>query len=699
MIQLAILALAQGVLVDDGATALRGLYAVDRQTVTVTIRDQVAGVVVEQMLSNVAGADASVRYLFPVPTDASVSGFSVRVGDRALAGELVGADAARGVLLDVCRAKKETALLSYTGQRLFRTEAFALPKGEERRLRVSYTELLKADAGLVKFHFPLAAARFSNRPIARLEMRIDVEAKGDIKTVYSPTHAAVVSRADEHRARADYAEADVLPEQDFRLFYGVDDAALGANLISFKPDADGEGAFLLLASPKVAQEAGEAEPKDIVFVLDRSGSMQADGKIEQAREALMFVLRSLNAGDRFTVLTFSNTVEAFSDALLEYTPENKAAALERVRAIDATGGTDINSAMLRAIECFDKAGERMRMILFLTDGLPTVGETDIDKITANLKKANTNRIRMFEFGVGGDVNTTLLDRIADQNHGMSENIEPGANLETFVSNYYKKIQAPVLSDVKFDFGGVEVFALNPRRAPDLFAGGQLAIAGRYKGAGPTTVTVSGTTRGREVRYAYEVIFDAHSPTDEKLFVERIWATREIGHIVDMIQLYGESDELVHEIVELSTRYGIITEYTAFLTAANIDVKDRESCVTSCKEALKGMKEGGDQGMYQAMDKKERARAQQTQTKSQWRDADGKVVTADGVQSVGRKTFYKKEGVWRDLELPEKAETREVALYSDAFFRLLEEKPALAKYVTTGEPTRVEFEGVVYAFTE
>lgn len=688
--------LAQGVLVDDAATPLRGLYAVSRQTVTVTIRDQVADVVVEQLLTNVAGADASARYLFPVPDDASVSGFSVKVGDRALAGDLAGADAARKVLLDVCRTKKETSLLTYSGQRLFRTEAFAFPAGEERRLRVSYTELLGSDAGLVRFHFPLSAARFSNRPIAKLELRVDVEARGNIKSVYSPTHAVSVSRADEHRARADYAEAEALPEQDFRLFYGVDDGALGANLISFKPVADGEGTFLLLASPKVETEAGAAEPKDIVFVLDRSGSMEADGKIAQAREALMFVLRSLNAGDRFAVLTFSNTVEAFSDRLLDYTPENKAAALERVRAVDATGGTDIHAALLRAIELFDD-GERMRMVLFLTDGLPTVGETDIDKITANIKRANTKEIRLFEFGVGSDVNTTLLDRLADQNHGMSENIEPGANLEVFVSDYYKRIQAPVLADVKIDFGGIEAFGLNPRRAPDLFAGGQLVIAGRYKGAGPTTITVTGRTGGRDVKYTYDVSFDAHSPTDEKLFVERIWATREIGHIIDMIQLYGESDELVQEIVELSTRYGIITEYTAFLTAAGVDVRDRQTCVTSCKEALKGMKESGEQGMRQAMDKKMAARAEQQQEKSRWRDADGKVVVAEGVQSVGRKTFYKKDGVWEDLDVGTGPAPREVALYSDAFFRLLEEKPALAKYVVSGEPTRVELDGVVYDF--
>jgi Ca-activated chloride channel family protein len=220
------------------------------------------------------------------------------------------------------------------------------------------------------------------------------------------------------------------------------------------------------------------------------------------------------------------------------------------------------------------------MIILMTDGLPTIGETDVIRITSGFTKANAAGIRLFDFGVGFDVNTTLLDKLAHENRGFAENIKPDENIESFVSAYYAKVQAPILSDVTLDFGGVEVTDVHPRKLTDLFAGGQLVVTGQYKGSGPRKITLRGTSRGKPVEFVYDVAFAA---AEENQFIDRIWATREVGYLIDMIQLYGESDELVDEIVRLSTRHGIINEYTAFLADENTDVRDHRTAAASCKE--------------------------------------------------------------------------------------------------------------------
>ena len=689
---------AQGFLVDDNRAPVRSLFAVERQSVTITIRDQVADIEIEQQFVNVSDVNTEARFMFPVPEGAKISGFALKLGDAALAGETVAAGAARRVYRESCRRKSDAALLEYVGRALYRSVPFAFPKGEPRRIRMTYSELLPKESDMVRLRLPLSLAKFTQRPIGELKITVKIHATGDIKNVYSPTHAITVSRADEHDALAEYTARNVQPRRDLELLYAVDDSAIGASLLTYRPEKDRPGTFLFLASPRVKVHSTKPEPKDIVFVLDRSGSMQADRKIEQAREALSFILRSLNDGDRFSVVSFNNVVETLSDALLKYEPDVKTRALEFVSGIQANGGTDINSAILRAAEFFD-GEERMHMILFLTDGLPTVGETNINKITANFKKANGKNIRFFNFGVGYDVNTTLLDKLARENNGLAENISPGENLEAFVSDFYRKIQSPILANLRVAYGSAKVSDLHPRKLPDLFTGGQIVVAGKYNGAGPTTITLTGTSQGEEKEFKYDVTFDAHSVGEDRLYVERIWATREIGHIVDMIQLYGESDELVREIVELSTRFGIITEYTAFLTTEGCDVKDTGANIESCKNELKNMKATGGRGVNQTMSKKANMRAQQAQSVSQWRDKDGNTVTAQGVRNVGRKTFYLKKNTWQDLDMEKADKVVEVPYFSEEFYKLLEEKPALNKFVTDNKPVQVKHDGVVYSFTK
>jgi Ca-activated chloride channel family protein len=443
------------------------------------------------------------------------------------------------------------------------------------------------------------------------------------------------------------------------------------------------GYFVFLASPQVKSE-GAPEPKDIVFVLDKSGSMRTDGKMKQAKDALSYCLRSLNEGDRFGVVVFSSGVERYAEKLAPYVEPEKEKALAYVGRVEPDGGTNINDALLAA-QSFFEAGPRLKMIVFLTDGLPTIGVTAVPAIVKNVTEANKAEVRVFNFGVGYDVNTTLLDKIARENKGDSEYVKPKEDLEARVSAFYSKVQSPVLAGLKLDWAGIKAFDLLPRQMPDLFKGGQIIVSGRYDGSGPRKLVLTGTAQGKAQRFEFEVAFDEKSDGTGKLFVERLWAQRKIGDIVDQIQLYGKSQELVDEIVRLSTKYGIITEYTSFLITEDMPLNDHRRNAERAGRELDRLKaDTGTDGNRQVEAKKALQSAPQAPAVTAgkfgggagYTNEKGEKVLAKNVQNVGRRTFYQRKNVWQEADVPEDTKAVEVKYFSDEFFKLLEENPEL-----------------------
>jgi Ca-activated chloride channel family protein len=427
---------------------------------------------------------------------------------------------------------------------------------------------------------------------------------------------------------------------------------------------------------------GPVEPKDIVFVLDKSGSMRADNKMGQAKEALTFCLRSLNEGDRFGIVSFSSGVDKYTDKLVTFNESEKEKATSHVSRIEVQGGTNINDALLQALSLFE-AGERLKMILFLTDGLPTNGVTDMNAIVKNVTAANTMNVRLFNFGVGYDVNTILLDKLARENKGDSEYVKPKENIEEKVSRFYAKVQSPVLSSLKLDWGQIKVKDVLPRTIPDLFKGGQIVVTGRYEGSGPQKIALKGALQGKEQRFEVEGTFDEKSDGLAKFFIERLWAQRKIGDIIDQIQLYGKAQELVDEIVRLSIKYGIITEYTSFLIREDANLHDDKANARRAEQELLRLRQGdGQAGNRQAESKKELQAAEKAAAPTagagfgKFKDQNGREVETRTIANVGRRTFYQKKNVWQEADVPENLEAKVVKYYSDEFFKLLEEHPEL-----------------------
>src|SRR5436190_4091036 len=541
------------------------------------IADQVAVTSVDQEFYNPNSARLEGTFVFPVPKGAHLNKFTMEIDGKQVEAELLGADKARNIYEDIVRKAKDPALLEYAGRDMFKVRIFPIEPNSKKRITLSYSQLLKAEDGLITYALPLNTEKFSAKPIKNVSVKVDLESKRPLKSIYSASHSVEVKRHDANHATAGYEASDVQPDTDFSLCFAPEKDEIGVNLITHRSSGE-DGDFLLLASPGVDVKEKQVVAKDIAFVLDTSGSM-AGKKMEQAKKALEFCVENLNDNDHFEIMRFSTEVEPLFDRLVEANKQNRAKAEEYIKELKATGGTAIDDALKKALELRsgrkDKESKsekevssssstgRPFVIIFLTDGRPTIGTTDEDEIVARVKNRGEGRTRIFCFGIGTDVNTHLLDRITEETRAVSTYVLPEEDLEVKVSNFFAKIKEPVLANPTLKFtGDVRVSKLYPSPLPDLFKGEQLVLVGRYSGKGDSAAVVDGMVNGAEKKFSYDVKFADESSENE--FIPRLWATRRVGYLLDEIRLHGENTELRDECTELARKYGIVTPYTAYL---------------------------------------------------------------------------------------------------------------------------------------
>lgn len=651
--------------------------AIKYHHVHIEINNQVAKTDIDQVFINDHRQDIEGTYIFPLPEEAAISEFAMWTDGKRLVGEILDKEKARKIYEDIVRRMKDPALLEYIGTNMFKASVYPIPARGEKRIQLNYAQILKLDFGICYYSYPLNTEKFSPRPLNNVTITANITSNVPIKSVYSPTHNIKITKKDDYHIIVSYEENNVKPDKNFELYYTVSKEDIGLNLLTHKEKAK-EGFFMVLVSPK--QEIKKTIKKDIAFVVDTSGSMAGE-KIHQAKESLKFCINSLNIGDRFNLISFSTEIEKFKPDLIDYTTQNKKEALKFVDNLQARGGTNINDALLSALTL--KSTETTTyMIVFLTDGLPTVGEQDIKKIVNNINNANKQKSRIFVFGVGDDVNTHLLDNISSLNKGVSEYVRPKEDLEVKVSNFYTKISQPVLADLKLDFGKINVQDVYPKILPDLFKGSQLIILGRYKNSGTETIDLSGNIGEEKHIYHYEGVFqDENSAND---FLPRLWATRKIGYLLDEIRLHGENKELIDEIKALSKKYGIMTPYTSFLVLEDEGVpqlmlEKSRADYKSMKSMMVGKK---------AVDSAQGLGA----LKEEEISAD---PTVEIIKYVGKKTFYLRNNIWIDSEYKEGIKTHKVEYGGEEYFKLLADKHELGKFFALGKRIIVGFEGKWY----
>src|SRR5438552_15154258 len=487
--------------------------------VEVKIDGQVAVTSIDQEFYNPNDQRLEGTYMFPVPKGAHIDKFSMEIGGKMVDAELLRADKARQIYEDIVRKMRDPALLEYAGRDLFKVRIFPIEPRSRKPIKISYTELLRSDAGTVTYLYPLSTEKFSARPIKNLSVKIEVKSAEPLASIYSPSHKVEIKRDGANRAVIGYESKDEKPDTDFQLVYSSDTRDVGLRLITYKPDGD-DGYFLLLAAPTVSDETKPAA-KDVVFVVDTSGSM-AGAKLQQAQKALRFCVENLNADDHFEVVRFSTEAEPFFHELVPADSDHRKRANGFIDDFKPIGGTAIADALQSALKVRPDKSNRPFVVIFLTDGLPTVGTRNPDEIVANIK--NASGVRIFSFGIGSDVNTQLLDQIAEGTRAFSQYVLANEDLELKVSNFYTRIKEPALTNLRLAFGGgVRTSKLYPAQLLDLFKGDQLVLTGRYTGSGEVEAKLSGMANGREQLFNYKVKFNDSSND----YVARLWATRRV----------------------------------------------------------------------------------------------------------------------------------------------------------------------------
>ncbi|HQR09286.1 MAG TPA: VIT and VWA domain-containing protein [Gemmatales bacterium] len=529
--------------------------------VKVMLEDQVAVTTVKQTFRNQANRPLEAIYTFNVPKGASVREFSMMVNGKKVKGELVEAARAKSIYTEIVRRTMDPGLLEYLGADLIQMSVFPVPPSGDQEVEVSFTSLVNKQEEAVEYLYPLRAQSNILRMSGEFSFEMELKAGKPIQSIYSPTHPISFNRKSDRHAIVYFDKSFVALDRDLQLFYTTGKDDIGLTMLQHRP-ASGDGYALLMLAPRAEIAQDKRVPRDIVFVLDTSGSMRDDHKIDQAKKALKFGLDSLKPGDRFNVLNFATTINSFDSKLVEQ-GEAVAAAKKWVDALEPTGGTAIDDAMKEALKYQPNNRARQFNVVFLTDGKPTVGETNVERILTNVDKIAAPDTRIFTFGVGYDLDAGFLDRLAEKNRGTSTYVRPNEDMEVKVSYFFTQINQPVLTNLKLVTGtGVRLMDVYPPQLPDLFHGGQLVVLARTQGTGRMTIKLTGQVGETNKEFNYDV--EVQDKPEPKQYVEDLWARRKVGYLLDQIRMGGEKKELVDEVVILAKKYGIATPYTSYL---------------------------------------------------------------------------------------------------------------------------------------
>ena len=710
------------------------------QKAQVTIDGAVARTKLEQTFQNPTNRTIEGTYLFPLPSGAAISNFAMTVNGKRIAAEILEADKAREIYTGIVQKMRDPAILEFIDRNLVKARIFPIAPNDTPKIELEYSEALTPQSGdgaggSFRYVLPLRLPVGGTAQSSSVDIKLN-ESNG-LRAVYSPTHEIDTSR-DGDRAHIsgewkagqssdDNAEKSAA-NRDFVLYFSTARSRVGVSAVSYQEAGD-DGYFMMMVAPDPNLSDREIAAKDVIFVCDTSGSMEGD-KIGQARRALSTLLGNLNARDRFGIITFASDTRTFRDEMKTAAPDNLQAAKKWIEDIKAVGGTNINDALLDALKMLGKPeGNRARQIVFLTDGQPTVGETDVAQILKNVRAKNAGveadtstpgvwtkdsempQARLFVFGVGYDVNTRLLDTLAEDNRGSSDYVLPKEDIEAKVGSLYAKIAYPVLSNPRLDWGGLQVHDVYPRRLPDLFRGTQAVVFGRYEGTAPRAqVQLIGTSNGREERIGGDGNFAGNDNND---LLPRLWAMRKIGYLVEDARDNKRpmSEEVRAEIIKLSKKYGIVTPVTAALITeddAPVLAAGRSGARTYANP-LAGMEAYAGYGGSVAADQAHgggyggAARAKTSagvsaampaadsgaaavvasQARREMREAD-RVKSDANVRYIEGKAFYQRDGVWVDGAFDKaKAKPEVIEFGSAEYLKLLNDK-TVAKWLSVGD---------------
>lgn len=652
-------------------------------TVRVTVDGRVAKFEVEERFRNNGGGIAEGTYLYPLPGEAVFSDFSLFQGEKELKGEMMNAEQARTIYEGIVRRLKDPALLTLAGHGLIRAQVFPVQPGETRTVILRFTQLLAREGDALRLRY--AAGNRGDTPV---NVGIDIAREREYATTYSPTHPITQSRRDGtlHVSITPPVRGDVDLVIPFRR------GLVGGTVLTHAEAGEDGFALIFLAPP--ANDDSAPVARDLTFVVDISGSMSGE-KMEQAKRAVHQALGSLRAGDRFRVVAFSSAVRHFREGYTAVNGASIASARRFVDALNPTGGTNLEGAIDAAL-AMRADPERMALVFLLTDGISSVGEQAPDKLAASAA-GRIGRSRIFTVGVGQDVNTYLLDRLAVEGRGSATYVAPGADVGDAVGGVMTKLSRPALVDLRIVNAPVRFLDEAPATLPDLFYGEELVVLARYRGEGSGPVVIEGTRNGRTERFTVRGEFSRQSDGND--YIPPLWAARRIGELSRQVRLEGSSPRLIAQIRDLGLRYGILTEYTSYLvqepgTLASAPPPSVASGAASAREmtgerafdAAKASASLSGSTTLAGANLAVQSRMDQVRNKEVLRD--GRRNEAAEVKRAGGRIFALRSGVWIDAGHNDSIKNITIAPFSRAYFDLVAARPSLADAFGVGTPLLV-----------
>ncbi len=668
--------------------------------VGVAILEQVAATTMDISLRNPSRRRLEAELLVPVPDGAAVRGFSFQGAAKEPTAVLLPKDEARKIYNEIVAKVKDPALLEFAGYNVIRSSVFPVDAGGTQRVRLTYENLLHADGQRIDYILPRTEAVSYNIP---WNIKVTIRSKHGVTTTYSPSHETKATRVNPNSVIVNVTKNAVREPGSFQLSYLTKAEAVAATLMAYPDPKAGGGYFMLLAAVPPAEKNDAAEPavkRELTIVIDRSGSMNGE-KIQQARAAALQVVNGLFDGEAFNIIDYASTISSFASKPVIKDKDSIEKARHYIRQLSSGGGTNLHAALIEALRQKPTDG-MLPIVLFLTDGLPTVGVRSEVAIRRAAMKANAHKRRIFTFGVGYDVNAPLLTHIARKSRAVSTFLQPKEDVEVKVSQVYRRLTGPVLSEPKLatlnEKGEVvtdRVSDLMPIELPDVFEGDRLVVFGKYKSDKPLLLRLQGDYRGKPRTFRFE--FKLDGATTKNSFVPRLWASRKIAFLIDEIRQAGAAEgdnpsaiaatimtdpkmqELVDEIVRLSTEFGILTEYTAFLAREGTDLSDTASnnFVANNRLYFRGQRDRSKiGGVNQALNNNVQLQQTFANRHNAYYDRNMNRVQVSRVQQINDRAFFQRGNRWIDSQVVNSKSAikpdRTIAFGSSEYMKLMDE---------------------------
>lgn len=672
------------------------LTAVD---VSIEIADQVSTTTLDLSLTNPAGTPMEAQMVLPVPDGVAIRALQWDGTGPEPKAELLPRDEARRIYESIVRGNRDPALVEFVGMNLIRSSVFPVPARSTQHLRLTYEQVLPRDAN--RLDYTLVRSEALGDSSVRWTIAADIRSKDPIATVYSSSHDITQERLGpgQVKVRIQPSQADAA-RGSFRLSAMLEDrkGELATAVFAYpyaEVSGEGGGYFMILAAPPIDVRSHQQRKREVVLVVDRSGSMRGE-KFEQARNAAIQIVRGLQDGESFNIIDYSDSIASFAGAPVVKDTATAKDAERYIAGLSPNGGTNIHDAMIEALrgKTTDNA---VPIVLFLTDGLPTVGERSEVKIREAIIGANKGLRRIFTFGVGLDVNAPLLSAIATKSRAATTFVLPQEDIEVKVSQVFRRLQGPVMTYPRLTGVGTDGAASTrlireqlPAELPDIFEGDQVIVLGQYVGEKPVKVRLEGGYFGQE--RSFDVMIDPAAATTRHGFVPRLWAMRKVMALVDDVRQAGADGgspdptrmkEITDEIIRLSTKWGILTEYTAFLSREDADFSRglpalRAPATENLRRSAIETRSGAG-GAAQQLDMSTKEAAARPQGANRYYGAlqGGQVeeVTVNSVQYVADKTFFNRKQRWIDaalLEHENEEPDRTIEFASEAYFTLADQ---------------------------